>query len=266
MWVLQQARHADEDAGIPLPTVFEHLKSAGVEFRRSGVHLVVAAPGVGKSVLALREALGAGVQTLYFSADSDATTQYGRAASMITGDDLDVVNRALEDKAVTRYDMALNHARHIRFVFDPNPSIDDLNQHVMAYGWAFGMWPELIIVDNVSNVFAEETGRQGLEEVMGWLHQLARKTGACIIGLHHVTGEYEAGDLVVPMSGVREKISKLPVLVLSLNRVYENDLVLNIAVLKNRTGMAAANGTHSVRIGMDLSRMWLETKMWRGSQ
>lgn len=270
MWVLQRARDFDRSAGMPLPTVFERLQSLGVEFRSSQVHLIAAAPGIGKSILALTYAVRAQVPTIYLSADSDATTQYARAAAMITGDPLSAVNEALKSGNVGRYDIALNRARHIRFVFDSSPSLDEVNSHVMSYGWAFGQWPKLIIVDNVSNIFSESDGFQGLEEVMDWLHQLARKTGACIIGLHHVTGEFESGDSVVPLSGLRGKISKLPTLILTLNRVYGENNRLNVAIVKNRAGIAAANGSWGQVLQTDLSRMWIETKMigekWPRSQ
>ena|SRR5687768_11108316 len=270
MWVLQQAREFDSSAGIPLPTVFDNLKRGTVEFRAGQLHLVAAAPGVGKSVLALTLAVRAGVPTLYFSADSDAATQYARAAAMVTGDPLHAVNKALEQKNTGKYDTALNVARHVRFVFDSAPSLDEVNDHVMAYAAAFGQWPRLVIVDNVSNVFAEAEGFQGLEETMDWLHQLGRKTGACIVGLHHVTGEYEAGDVIVPLSGLRGKISKLPVLVLTMNRIFGDESHINIAVVKNRAGMAAANGSYGIPLSIDLSRMWMETKvnpqMWASSQ
>lgn len=261
MWVLQRAREFNSNTGLPLPTVFERLQTLGVDFRAGQVHLIAAAPGIGKSIFALTLAVRAEVPTIYFSADSDASTQYARAAAMITGDPLAIVNEALQKKNVGRYDIALNAARHIRFVFDSAPSLDDVNDHVMSYGWAFGQWPKLIIVDNVSNVFTESEGFQGLEEVMDWLHQLARKTGACVIGLHHVTGEYESGDNPVPLSGLRGKISKLPVLILTLNRIFGDADHMNVAIVKNRAGIASANGSWGQPIGIDLSRMWIETKM-----
>ncbi|GAA2687745.1 DnaB-like helicase C-terminal domain-containing protein [Nonomuraea recticatena] len=263
MWVLQRARELDSDAGTPVPTVFERLWLEGVEFRFGQLHLVAAAPGVGKSVFALTLALRAKIPTLYFSMDSDATTQYARAAAMVTGEKLATINDAIARKDVGRYDNALNEARHIRFVFDSAPSLDEVNSHVMSFGWAFGQWPGIIIVDNVSNIYSEQPGFQGLEEVMDWLHQLSRKTGAMVLGLHHVVGEYESGDLVVPLSGLRGKISKLPVLIATLNRYWGSGTSMNVAIVKNRAGQAAADGSFSIPIGADLSRMWLETQIPR---
>lgn len=270
MWVLQRAREFDQNAGMPLPAVFERLTLAGVDFRSNQISLIASAPGIGKSILALTFAVRAEVPTIYFTADSDATTQYARAASMLTGDPLSVVNEALKRKNVAKYDIALNRARHVRFVLDSAPSLDEVNAHVMSYGWAFGQWPRLIIIDNVSNIFSESEGYQGLEDVMSWLHQLAGKTGAHIMGLHHVTGEHESGDTIVDLKGLRGKISKLPTLILTLNRVKGVDGQLNISIVKNRSGVAAANGSVNVSIGIDLSRMWMETtvpkQVWSGSQ
>lgn len=263
MWVLQRAREFDQNAGMPLPTVFERLSAMGADFRSNQIALIAAAPGIGKSILALTYAVWAEVPTIYFSADSDATTQYARAAAMITGDQLSVVNESLKRKSVAKYDIALNRARHIRFVLDSAPSLDDVNSHVMSYGWAFGQWPKLIIIDNVSNIFSEKEGFQGLEEIMDWLHQLSRKTGAGIIGLHHVTGDYESGDVVVPLSGLRGKIGKLPTLILTLNRIFGDDQNLNVAIVKNRAGKAMPNGSYGVPMRFDLSRMWIETRIAR---
>lgn len=247
-----------------MPTVFERLKLSTAEFRYGQVSLLAAAPGIGKSILALTLAVWAGVPALYFSCDSDATTQYARAASIVTGEQLSDINNAIAKGQVGRYDIALNKARHIRFVFESNPSLEDVNEQMMAYGYAMGEWPKLVIVDNVGDIFKETEGHQGSAEVMEWLAALARKTGAHICGLHHVTGEYESGDKVVPMGGLKDKISKKPTLILTLNRVPGMETVLNVAVVKNRAGIASASGNHSAWLGMDLSRMWIETSLPKG--
>lgn len=266
MWVLQRAREFDSQSGTPVPTVFERLKACGAEFRYGQVHLIAAAPGIGKSILALTEVIHAGDSTLYFSMDSDAATQYSRAASMITGEQHSSVQESVARGQVTKYDVALNKGRHVRFVFDSNPTTDEINEHLLAYGYAYGHWPRQIIVDNVSDIFAETEGHEGLSQNMEWLAALAKKTGACVIGLHHVTGEYESGDIVVPLSGLRGKISKKPTLILTLNRVADNPNVMNVAIVKNRGGIASARGNYGCWLQMDLSRMWIETRIPQGNE
>jgi replicative DNA helicase len=264
LWVLQRAREFDSQSGTPIPTVFERLKGMSAEFRFGQVHLIAAGPGTGKSILALKLALEAGIETLYFSMDSDASTQYSRAVSMVTGEQLSAVQEAVARGQTDHFDMVLNRARHIRFVFDSNPSLDEVNDHCLAFGYAMGMWPKLIIVDNLSDLFTDSEETSGLIEAMEWLAALARKTGACIVALHHLTGEYDSGDMVAPLSALRGKISKKPVLVLTLNRVPENPGVLNVAIVKNRGGIANARGNHACWLMMDLSRMWVETKLPQG--
>lgn len=261
MWVLQRAREFDSQSGTPIPTVFERLKACSAEFRYGQIALIAAAPGIGKSILALTAAIHSGVETLYFSMDSDAATQYARAASIVTTEPLSTVQEAVARGQVERFDQALNRARHIRFVFDSNPTVDEVNEHILAYGYAYGAWPKLIIVDNASDIFTETEGFPGLEQTMEWLASLAKKTGAAIIALHHVTGEYEAGDMVVPLSGLRGKISKKPTLILTLNRVPFDDAHLNVAIVKNRGGIANARGNYGCWLGIDLSRMWVESRI-----
>lgn len=261
MWVIQRAREFDSQSGTPLPSVYDRLKACTAEFRYGQVALIAAAPGIGKSIMALIEAIESGVETLYLSMDSDAGTQYERAASVVTGDKLSTVQEAIARGQVGKYDIALNRARNIRFVFDSNPTTDEVNEHLLAYGYAYGMWPKLIICDNVADIFAETEGHEGLNQTMEWLAALAKKTGACIIALHHVTGEYEAGDIVVPLSGLRGKISKKPTLIITLNRVPNEPLLLNVAIVKNRGGIANARGDYGCWLNMDLSRMWIETRV-----
>jgi predicted ATP-dependent serine protease len=258
LWVIQRAREFDSQAGTPLPTVFDRLSVLGAEFRYSQVSLIAAAPGIGKSILALTEAIGSGVETLYLSMDSDAGTQYERAASIVTGDQLSTVQEAVARGQVGKYDIALAKAKHIRFVFESNPTTDEINEHLLAYGYAYGQWPRLIICDNVGDIFAETEGHNG---TMEWLAALAKKTGAHIIALHHVTGEYEAGDIPVPLSGLRGKISKKPTLILTLCRVPGEPGLLYVAIVKNRGGVASARGDFGCRLSMDLSRMWIETRV-----
>lgn len=265
MWVLQRAREFDSRAGTPIPTVFERLTALGAEFRYGQFHMIAAGPGTGKSVLALLLALQAEIETLYFSMDSDAGTQYSRAVSMITGEEHSRVQSAVAQGQTVHYDMALNRARHIRFVFESNPSLDEVNEHVMAYGYAFGQWPRLIIVDNISDLFTDKEETQGLIEAAEWLKALAAKTGACIVALHHLTGEYDSGDIVAPLSALRGKISKKPVLIITLNRLPDNPMMLNAAIVKNRGGIANARGNYSAWLPMDLSRMWVETRMSQGA-
>ncbi len=71
--------------GEPLPSCFKAFESNKIVLRRSEVSMFAAAPGVGKSTLALALALKMKVPTLYISADTNAHTMAMRLASMISG-------------------------------------------------------------------------------------------------------------------------------------------------------------------------------------
>jgi hypothetical protein len=218
--------------------------------------MVASGPGVGKSALALTLAIKSGSSGLYFSADSDEITQAARAASMITGDPILEVQKDLRSG---KYDQYLNSVSNLRFIFDPTLTLDSIEETTLCYGDLWGKWPEIIVVDNLLNISAEGDGEgyQADENILSYLHELARTTQACVVVLHHVTGQYDSGTDPVPLAGLRNKVSKLPVLVLTLFRDQDEmgTESLGVAVVKNRFGKASAGGNNVLRLRCDLDRM-----------
>lgn len=79
---------------------------------------------------------------------------------------------------------------------------------------------------------------------MEFLHKMGRDTGACVVGLHHVTGKHNDGDVPIPLSGVKGQISRIPELIVTLHRVKQEfgpDL-LRVSTVKNRAGVANPSG------------------------
>jgi hypothetical protein len=102
----------------------------------------------------------------------------------------------------------------------------------------------LIIIDNLMNVAAETDNEwAGLRAIMMELHDMARKTEACVLILHHVSEQSEYGSPTEPPSrrAIHGKVSQLPALILTLGY---NPTVgeLKIAPVKNRFGPHAADG------------------------
>ncbi|MEV2279297.1 DnaB-like helicase C-terminal domain-containing protein [Nocardiopsis sp. NPDC049922] len=256
MFHLTRARQSARSAGEPLKDVWETLSAGTVRFRRSQLHMVASGPGVGKSALALALAIRSGSSGLYFSADSDEITQAARAASMITGDPILEVQKDLRSG---KYDQTLNQVSNLRFIFDPALTLDSIEETVLCYADLWGKWPEIIVVDNLLNITSDGDGEgyQADESILSYLHELARTTQACVVVLHHVTGQYDSGTEPVPLSGLRNKVSKLPVLVLTLFR-NEDEMgteALGVAVVKNRFGKASAGGSLVYSLRCDLGRM-----------
>ncbi len=199
------------------------------------------------------------VPTLYFSADSDAFTQYTRLGAMVTETEVWKVEKDLEEGRSVHYDMQINRLDYLRWNFDPSPTLDTLDLDVQAFGYAYGCWPQLIVIDNLKNVWSDSDGEfNRLGEIIDFLHELGRTTGAAIIALHHLTGEYDDGIRAAPMSALLGKISKVPEMILTLHKTGSSDfgnMILNVSPVKNRGGRADPSGNWSIELPADLERM-----------
>jgi len=258
---LSQAIRNDRSSGQPLPTVWKSLEDATAVFRRGATVIVAGGSGAGKSVFALTLAVRSGVSCIYFSADSGPGTQLARAVSMVTG----TPERECRDQIQRGYyfDNELAILKQTRWDFDAGPTLDDIEDSLDAYGYLHGEYPELVIVDNLMNVVPDESGEGGRvnkENILLLLAELARDKGCCILILHHVVGQYDDGLTPIPMSGLMEKPSKTPEMILTLHRVEDSVYgdKLGVCIVKNRAGLANAGGGLVVELDMDLSKMELK--------
>lgn len=258
--LLSHARRKAKDAGTPIPTVWTSLAEATAHLRRSQVTMVAAAPGVGKSAFTLNLAIRSGCRGIYMSADSDKITQTIKATAIITGDRVQDIEAAYKAGRADRYDKALSEFTRVWFDFDASPSLTQIEEEVLAYAHLYGRWPELLVLDNLANVL-DEAGGEGftsLEHTMSFLVDLARKTEAAVVVLHHVVGDAESGDQPLKLKDIRGKITKLQTLVLGLaytDTYTPSGRALGVYVLKNRSGRASAAGDLVVELNADLDRM-----------
>ncbi|MGN9782826.1 AAA family ATPase [Nonomuraea sp. ZG12] len=244
--------------------MWQSLADATVHVRRSQVAMVAAAPGVGKSAFTLNLAIRSGARGIYMSADSDEVTQAIRAAAIMTGDPVQEIEAAYKAGKGEKYDKALREFTRVWFDFDAAPSLSQIEEEVLAYAYMYGMWPELLVLDNLANVFDEGGGEgfTGLEATMSFLVDLARKTEAAVVVLHHVVGDAESGDQPLKLKDIRGKISKLQTLILGL--AYTDSFIVNggralgVYVLKNRSGRANAAGDLFVELEANLDRMLIK--------
>lgn len=246
-------------AGEPLPSPFTDLEDQGVHFRRGQITLVAAAPGKGKSVLAMRLATHAvqeGLTALYVSADTDAVTMRNRVAASLTTHPVATVEEAYHNDAGEFYDDALQEVNDLRWSFLPQPSTVDVEQHLLAYAAVYGSWPDVVVVDNLSNLYVGESeGTSGLERAMDYLHSMARYTGSAVVVLHHLTGDYDDGNQPAPLSALRGKVSKIPETILTLFSAGEG--VMGVCPVKNRTGKADATAQWQIWLTFYPERMTL---------
>jgi len=228
----------------PLPDVWNALKALQIKFRRGQVCMVAAAPNAGKSMFAFIYAIKADVPTLFFSADTDTTTVMIRAAAHLSGHTQETVENNL-NASPTFYDNYLGKMTNIQWVFDSSPSLDDIELEVKAYIELFGIAPALIVVDNLMNVAAESDNEwAGLRAIMIELHDMARKTEACVIVLHHTSEDSQYGSVLMPppRRSLHGKVSQLPSLILTLG--YDPaEAILRVSAVKNRFGPHTADAS-----------------------
>ena len=241
---LKRALGTSTIKAVPLPDVWTGLSAQSIKFRRGQVCMVAAAPNAGKSMFALIYAVKAKVPTLFFSADTDTPTVMMRAASHLSGHSQLLVEANLNNSR-HYYDKYLSDMENIQFVFDSSPSLDDIELEVKAYVELYGIPPELIVIDNLMNVVAESDNEwAGLRAIMVEFHDMARKTEACVMVLHHVSEQSEYGKTTLPPArrAIHGKVSQLPALILTLGFDPLNN-ILKVAAVKNRFGPHTADGS-----------------------
>ena len=236
---LSRAWQSTNIKATPLPDVWKSLNSTevNVKFRRGQVCMVAAAPNAGKSMFALVYAIKANIPTLFFSADTDTATVMIRTAAHLSGHSQLTVETNLQ-KNPRHYQEYLSKMQNIQWVFDSSPSLDDIEMEIKAYIELYGIAPELIVIDNLMNVAAETDNEwAGLRAIMMELHDMARKTEACVLVLHHVSeqSEYGSPTMPPPRRAIHGKVSQLPAIILTLG--YDpSQGMLRVAAVKNRFG------------------------------
>lgn len=264
MQSLNQARRKSGNAGAPIPMPIGRLKENGVHIRRGQVTMIAAAPGGGKTALThalLHHGDGHGnvSKVLYWSADSGPETIWERAASLSTRLDSDAVRRRVAEGRTAELDAAIAvRGGHIQFDFTGYLSQEHMERELSAYLELHGEYPEVLVVDNHKNAVDPQDPdevRAG-EDAIVYLNTLSRDTGAAVIVLSHVTGFHEDGALPIPLSGIRNKLSKTPSLILTLHRPHDGEV--RVSVVKSRGTKADASGKFWVSLKVDLSRMLFE--------
>jgi len=151
----------------------------------------------------------------------------------------------------------------LQWVFDSSPSLDDVELEVKAYIELYGLAPEMIVIDNLMNVAAETDNEwAGLRAIMMELHDLSRKTEACVLVLHHTSEQSEYGDGTKPppRRSIHGKVSQLCSLIVTLGYDPFNK-ILRVGIVKNRYGPHAADGSMSVELAANYAACQIETQL-----
>ena len=258
MFTLTRAKAHGGQAGEPLPTVFPKFEANTVHIRRGQLTLIASAPGVGKSLLSMSIAMKAKVPTFYFSADTDAFTMYLRGASLETGYLMEDIENTVRAGKTELIDAKLNAADHIRWSFATGPSPEDIEDELQAFAAIYGEWPALIVIDNLRNVYIRDSG-EDMDGVCQYFKDLASRTGAAVIGLHHVKGAWNDGNIAIPLSGLIGQIGKIPEVILTLHKTGSEAAgwSMGVSTVKNRTGRGDPSGNFIIHLEYAPERMHL---------
>lgn len=254
MQSLHRSIKRKDTAGQPLPHALRSLDAAKIWFRRSELSMVSAVAGQGKSTFALNVAVSCGLPSLYVSADTNSLTQSVRTLAMLTGRTQDEMEGALG----THVDWCaakLRQAGHIQWVFDSSPSMDDIEEQILAFEEMHGEPPALIVVDNASDVvmdgFADEWG--ALRELMRSLKYLAREYNAAVLALHH-NSDGSPGDPCPPRWTIQGRVSQVPAVILTM---ASTDGWMAVAPVKNRFGPADHTGNTAIMLDFDPAKSFI---------
>lgn len=256
-----QGRRKNLNAGEPIHMPWSQLKAAGAHIRKGQLTLLVASAGTGKSLFAHSlvqrgDDNGNVNHTFYCSADSDSSVMFKRSAALATGYAMSDIDRLVRDNNVDGLEGEVANATgHVRLDFSAQITDQDLLDNLDAYGEIWGRRPEVLVVDNLTNLSVGGDDEGGsLQEACFFLQELAREMNCAVVATHHTNAAHEASGEPVPLSGVKDRISKTPEVILTMFRSGES---LGVSVVKNRSGKAYADGSNPVMLHADLSRMRL---------
>ena len=257
---LLQVVGVESPVGHQLPPIIPQLTGAQVVFRQAQLHLIAAQPGGGKTLLALWYAITSKVPSLYFSADSDSRTIATRAGAIIMDKQVSQVEKMMDSEASVLLEDALaDGAKHVRFSFDPSPSLEDIEEEIEAWIELHGSAPEAIFIDNLMNVASTSDSEwTALRDAMSAFHYMAREYESAFIVLHHVSENEKMSkpNFPAPRKALMGKVAALPELVLSV-ALDSAGQAYRVAVVKNRHGKADPTAESFITLIAEPSNMSL---------
>lgn len=203
--------------------------------------MIAGPPGSMKTIFILNivKQMGPDIPTLYHSSDSDDFTMASRTLSMATGmggDEAELAVMSRSQKAC----QSLQAFDHVKWSFDPSPTIEHMRRESEAFREARGTYPHHTIVDILSGIDYEGVSEYNYNNLMMELNIMAREQETCMTLIHHSSESAKTGA-PAPRSAILGKPTRLPTLVLSLWG-DSHDGRIDAAVVKNRFGPSDPTG------------------------
>lgn len=238
-------------ASIPVPWP---LLARWIKPRPGHLVVALAAPGVGKSTIALDWALKAQIPSLVVSLDTSLQDQAVRVAAHISGQ---TTARILEEiEAAIHAGTPIDWADYleqqdtlVRFT-DVVRTVEELDELITAEVEYWGE-PPFVILDDARSLLAGEDSAPGYKALFRDLHRLAQDHDCVVLTLHHITrGDAANGDVAPTMASGLYASEHDVQLSLGLWRPEPDKMA--VAVLKQRMGPATPRGTAAIVLNVDL--------------
>lgn len=259
MQSLAKAFGRSANTGRPLPEVYRSFTHSKIAFRLSATSMIAGAPGAFKSALAINLLVGwarQGCYGLYFSADADEFTTAKRVAAVLTKDTVEHVEAGLRGDQAEDYKTVLGEVDHTRWIYKA-ADIDEIDRHMRAFEAVYGVFPQVVFVDNLLNMTGGGEGGNEWEEARTFIKNLdvlAREAECHVCVLHHCSESEWRKGMPPPRSAVMGKIAQFPRLMLTVAPSAEG-MTLNVAVVKNTNGPQDPSGDTFTGLNLDPSRM-----------
>src|SRR5690242_18069582 len=135
---------AESGDPLPLPGALSEIERRGGRMRRGHLSMIAGISNSGKSAFVEWLAAETNVPTLYFSADQDAWTSVTGLGSVLTGQPTSAIAAAIaEDGPAADYYNSKMEDSNLHFVFDSNPSLEDIAAEITAFVDIWDGYPEL---------------------------------------------------------------------------------------------------------------------------
>jgi KaiC/GvpD/RAD55 family RecA-like ATPase len=216
-----------------LGETFDFPYSLPADIRRGDLVMLLAAPRVGKSLIAVDWAIRVAEANLpvdYITTDTHVGEQAVRAAANIFHQSKGAIKARRDYWSGRLTGVGLPLRWSSADITERN--IGELIEAEKEY---FGEYPRFIVVDVAFDLMVGEDGPGPAREVFRNLHALAAHTGAVVLALHHVKGGDAAdGKTFVDMSDALYRVERVPEVIISAWRPTPDQVALHLA--KNRGG------------------------------
>lgn len=254
-------RQAAQTEPLPLLPALWRLNET-FQVRRGELVMIAGIPNSGKSAFVLWWVASLRLPGLYFSADNGPHTTLVRLLSLVTQTDSKDITADLDDE-VTGKQVEAEYLKELddlplQFCFEGAIDLNDISDELSAYVELYDEWPEVIVVDNLINVQGTED-HQGQNGILSELHYCARRTGAAVFVLHHMSESAPDGKkapdptMPPPRRMVQNKVTQYPDAVLSV----AGDSIrghFRVAVVKNRSDKADPGAVAPYLLYVDFPR------------